>query len=400
MEPLPEDKIFHFIEIFKRDQHPKKVNLTVGAYRDEEGKPWILPSVSQAFNQIIPSLSLEYLPIIGDSEFITESLKLAYGVSNGKLAGMYDFDQIAAAQTLSGTGALTLAFTILSHYHVYSCKKIYLPTPAWSIYDSLLKKLNLEVCPIQYYNETTREWDFQAFAQELDTIEPKSIIILQVSGHNPTGIDMDEEEWKIVGKKCKEKELTVVFDMAYQGFVSGDPIQDASPVRLFANMGIPFLLCQSYAKSFGLYGQRIGCLSIPLQNSHQGNTVTAYLANIIRHTYSNNPRMGSDIVKTILCSSSLKAQWHLDIKTMSGRLQNMREALVTELRKVSGGSSWDYIAKQKGMFSFTHLKLPQIQKLRNEKGIHLIDSGRISLCGLNSKNVQYVAQQFNQVTQA
>lgn len=394
----PKDKILYYNQLFNADSNPKKVNLTVGAYKDEKGKSWVLPSVLKAIDINRKSIVCDYLPIPGDPVYIDEALKLGYGVEGGKLAGVFDRANIAAVQSTSGTGALNLGLWFLKEYLNFSENHFYLPMPTWPIYNTMAPMLGLEPRPLPYYDEKKRVFEFEKYLQALETTPEGSLLSVQVCGHNPTGHDPSPEQWEKVAQIFAKRKFFAVMDMAYQGFVSGDPQKDNEPVKLFAQKGIKFILCQSFAKNFGLYGHRVGLVSVPTSSASEASRVADIISKRARNIHSNPPRFGSDVLRTILTSPELTSEWNKDVKTMADRIIVMRQEFLSAIRAKGEEEKWSYIAKQHGMFAFTHLSEQNVTRLREEFSVHCLPNGRISIPGLNPQNIKYVADSILEVT--
>mmetsp|Transcript_39527 Transcript_39527/g.35313 ORF Transcript_39527/g.35313 Transcript_39527/m.35313 type:complete len:242 (+) Transcript_39527:232-957(+) len=233
---------------------------------------------------------------------------------------------------------------------------------------------------------------------DLEKAPEQSIIVLHACAHNPTGVDPTEEQWKGIMEVCKKRNHICFFDSAYQGYTSGDTNKDAWAFRLFADAGMPVLLAQSFAKNFGLYGQRVGTLSIACDNAGEKDKVNSQLKLLVRAMYSNPPLGGAKVVETVLNDAKLKEMWYGEIKTMSGRITQMRNALVDELKNLGSPHNWQHIVDQQGMFAYTGLKKDMVLELADKYHVYLIHSGRISIAGLNNNNVKLVAEGFHDVT--
>ena len=225
-------------------------------------------------------------------------------------------------------------------------------------------------------------------------------MVLHCSGHNPTGYDVSDAEWLEIAVISKTRNFVVLMDTAYQGFVTGDLMKDGLPIRILAEHSVPLLIAQSYAKNMGLYGQRTGCLSVPCPDKNTAEKMTAFFGQKNRNSFSNPPRFGSDIARTIFKNPKIYAQWQIDIKTMADNINQRRSMFLEEIKKNKCPGNWDYIQKQKGMFAFTQLKVHHAVALREKYAIYMTENGRISITGLNSKNVKYVAKAISEVMKA
>lgn len=389
----PPDPILGISEAFKRDSDPKKVNLGVGAYRDDNNKPWILPSVKKAEELIFKSSAdHEYLPIQGLESFNSAAVKLAYADA----AAVSD-NRVAACQSLSGTGALRLGMAFAKRFYNKSTT-VYIPNPTWGNHKTIAKDSGLDWKEYTYYNPSNFGLNFQAMLTDLNAAPDHSIVLLHACAHNPTGVDLTHAEWDELQNLFAHKKHLAFFDSAYQGFASGDTNRDAYGPRKFVASGHNIMLAQSFAKNFGLYGERIGCFSTVCADSAEKEKVMSQVKIIARAIYSNPPIYGARVVSTVLNTPELNQQWLADVKTMADRIIDMRSALVAGLKKSGSSRDWSHITKQIGMFAFTGLSSEQCNRLAREFHIYLTLDGRISLAGLNSKNVDYVAQSIHAVS--
>lgn len=382
----PPDPILGISEAFKRDTDAKKVNLGVGAYRDDNNKPWILPSVKQAEEIIFKGTGdHEYLPIEGLEAFTTAAVRLAYGDS----AAIAD-KRIAACQSLSGTGALRLGMAYLKKFYGKS-STIYIPNPTWGNHKAIAKDSGLDWKEYNYYNPNNFGLNFNGMVGDIEKAPEGSIFLLHACAHNPTGVDLSHTEWDQIYDLISKKNHVAFFDSAYQGFASGDTNKDAYGPRKFVNSGYQILLAQSFAKNFGLYGERIGCFSTVCEDTSEKDRVLSQVKILARAMYSNPPIYGAKVVSTVLNTPDLNKQWLADVKTMADRIITMRSELVKNLKDCGSKRDWSHITNQIGMFAFTGLNAEQCQKLMKEHHVYLTMDGRISLAGLNTKNVHYVA---------
>ncbi|XP_003690950.1 aspartate aminotransferase, mitochondrial [Apis florea] len=390
----PPDAILGLTEAYKKDQNPKKVNLGVGAYRDDNGKPFVLPSVRKAEEKIkTKNMDKEYAPIAGSSDFCTQSIKLALGDNSDAISNNFN----ATVQGVSGTGSLYIGSLFLSQFFTGN-KEIYVPKPTWGNHGQIFKLARLPMKFYRYYDPKTCGLDYNGVIEDLCKIPEKSIVLFHACAHNPTGVDPNPEQWKELAELIKKRNLFPFFDMAYQGFASGNLEKDAFAVRYFVKNGIDIMLAQSYAKNMGLYGERVGALSVITSNKDEAARVLSQLKIIIRPAYSNPPINGSRIVSEILQDSELRKQWLIDIKTMANRIISMRQTLTNSLKKCGSSRDWSHITNQIGMFCFTGLTTPEAEKLIKDYSIYLTKDGRISVAGITTKNVNYIAQAMHDVT--
>lgn len=391
---VPPDPIFGLIDKFNKDTHPNKVNLTIGAYRTDEGDPLILDSVKQAKKIVADKeYNHEYAGIDGIPEFVSTSLELLYGKDNIALKE----GRIVGVQTVSGTGALRVASEFMSKN--FSDSMIYLPNPTWSNHNKIFATGDNFRSTYPYYNTQINSVDFENMVETINKVPDQSVIMLHPCAHNPTGADLSLDQWKDLNIICQNKQLFALFDMAYQGFASCDIEKDAEAVRLFVESGVPVISCQSYSKNFGLYGERVGCLSVVTDSQDTSQKVLAHLKDIIRPMYSNPPIYGARIVSTILNNPVLYNIWKNECIAMANRIKQMRQGLVSEL-KILSRLDWSHITNQTGMFSYTGLTPSEIENLRNDYHIYLTDDSRINVAGLNIENIGYVARAIDQVTRS
>ncbi|KAJ5771817.1 hypothetical protein N7520_002346 [Penicillium odoratum] len=399
----PADTAFGLMADFDADTHPSKVSLIAGAYRDENGNPWVLPSVKKAIQpqrknvqakERLGETTHEYLGIAGSPLFIKLAQDLIFGPVAPRL------DNIASVQTVSGTGANHLAATFLARH--LRPNHVFIPDPTWINHKAIWEMAGVAVSEYPYYSSVTKEVDMVRMLNALEQAEPNDVIILQACAHNPTGIDMSKSQWMQVADLVRRKNLFVVFDSAYQGFATGDIDGDAWAVRHFMDNLLKsethpgLCVAQSFSKNFGLYGERVGALHLVVPKDFSARGALSELTAIARAEYSNPPRFGARIVEIILGDEELTAQWKVDLETMSSRIWSMRRDMKQRL-EIETEEDWVHLEKQIGMFSYTGLRKEQVYRLRDEFHVYLLPSGRMSLCGLNDGNVQYVAYAIGQV---
>ncbi|RXG53915.1 Aspartate aminotransferase, mitochondrial [Armadillidium vulgare] len=394
VEMGPPDAILGVTEAFKRDTSEKKINLGVGAYRDDNGKPFVLPSVRKAEKIIMENqLDKEYLPISGLGEFTKHAINLALGEGNPWVADGLN----ATVQGISGTGSLRIGSAFLSKFFP-GPKVVWVPAPTWGNHVPIFKHVNMDIKQYRYYDANTCGFDFKGALEDINNIPSGSLILLHACAHNPTGVDPKKEQWEELSQVIKKKNLLVFFDMAYQGFASGSVDDDAFAVRKFLQDGHKILLAQSFAKNMGLYGERAGAFSVICQDKNEADRVMSQIKILVRPMYSNPPVNGARIVSTILGTPELRKEWLQDVKGMADRIINMRTQLRDNLKKEGSSKDWSHITDQIGMFCFTGMKPDQVERLTKEFSIYLTKDGRISVAGVTSKNVGHLAYGMHQVT--
>jgi len=384
----PSDPIFAMNEKFSKLRSIRKVNLGIGVYRDDNNKPWVLPSVQEAQESLL-NTDHEYLPIEGLQSFRDSIIRLTLGDSN-----IFRENRVASCQTLSGTGGMSLAFEFLKRFS--PSRAVYIPKESPQSYNQLLKGMTTNT--YTYFNMETKEVDLENMLEDLSEAPKGSIVVLQPCGHNPTGADPNHDQWNQIQQVMAEMRHLALFDFSYQGLVSGDPHQDAYPVRLFMNMQNPTLVSHSCSASFGLYGERPGCFYMLCDNSIETERVTSQLKILARPLYSNPPLHGAKIASKVLNTDELQKQWLKDLQTMHTRTCHIREMLVDFLKEKGSEHDWSHIQNHSGWFSYTGLAPKLCRQLSERHKILMTEDGRISVTGLNTKNVEYVAEAFDNVT--
>lgn len=389
----PPDAILGITEAFKKDSNPKKINLGVGAYRDDKGKPYVLPSVREAEQQVVKkNLDKEYAGITGVPDFTKAAALLAYGPNSAAV----NEGRVVITQSISGTGALRIGGAFLER-HYPGAKAIYIPTPSWANHKAVFTDCGLEVKQYRYYNKDTIGLDFDGMVEDIKKMPKGSIVLLHACAHNPTGVDPTEAQWKEISDAVKEGGHYPFFDMAYQGFASGDTNKDAFALRYFIEQGHQPCLAQSFAKNMGLYGERVGAFSIVTDSPEEKARVDSQVKILVRPLYSNPPVHGARVASTILNDASLNKQWLGEVKGMADRIIEMRALLKSNLEKLGSKHDWSHITSQIGMFAYTGLTAEQMTKLAEEHSVYATKDGRISVAGITSENVGRLAEAIYKV---
>lgn len=394
---LPPDPLFGLKARFAQDLRPDKVELGIGAYRDNEGKPWILPAVSQLEKilQLDPSYNHEYLSISGLGEFTKSALEVILGAESSGIAE----DRLISVQSLSGTGALHVSSVFINKFWGGE-KTIYVSSPTWANHKLIFETAGLTVANYPYWDNDTKSLDLSGFVALINEAKEGSIFLLHACAHNPTGLDPTRDQWLQILEAIKAKKHLALFDSAYQGFTTGSLEEDAWALRTAVDQfKLPIVLCQSFAKNCGVYGERVGCVHVilPELTSDLKLLILSQLNKITRSEISNPPLYGAKIVATILNRPELRQQWAKDLLTMSTRITSMRHRLKDELERLGTPGNWDHIVLQKGMFSFTGLSPEEVKRLELKHAVYLVSSGRASIAGLNEGNVKHVAECIDEV---
>ncbi len=385
VEMAPRDPILGLTEAFNAEKNPSKVNLGVGVYYNDEGKIPLLAAVKAAEKTRLEAAPPRgYQPIEGTVAYNQAVQNLLFGKDSGLLAE----GRVITAQCLGGTGALKVGADYLKR--LLPDTKVYISDPSWENHRALFESAGFTVENYPYYDAATRGVDFAGMASCLKSLPAKSVVVLHACCHNPTGADLTTAQWQEVVAAVKERNLVAFIDMAYQGFADGiEP--DAVAPRLFADSGLQFFVSSSFSKSFSLYGERVGALSIVTASKEESGRVLSQVKRVIRTNYSNPPTHGGAIVAAVLSSAELRQMWEDELAGMRERIRSMRTGLVDKLAARGVAQDFSFVAKQRGMFSYTGLSAAQVERMKTEYGIFAVSTGRICLAALNNKNIDYVA---------
>ena len=381
VEMAPRDPILGLNEQFNADPNPAKVNLGVGVYFDETGKLPLLKCVQEAEKMMMEAPKARgYLPIDGIAAYDKAVQGLVFGAESGAVKA----GRIATVQALGGTGGLKIGADLLKR--VSPSAKVLISDPSWENHRALFESAGFPVESYGYYDAARRDVDFDAMLAALDGAVPGSIVVLHACCHNPTGYDISLDQWAHVIKTVAARGLVPFLDMAYQGFGEGIK-EDGAVVGLFMAAGLNFFVATSFSKSFSLYGERVGALSVVCGSKDEAERVLSQLKRVIRTNYSNPPTHGAQVVAIVLTTPSLRAVWEEELAGMRVRIKQMRVALQEKLVAAGVKQDVSFITRQKGMFSYSGLGKEQMQRLRSEFGIYGVDSGRICVAALNGKNI-------------
>ena len=385
VEMAPRDPILGLNEQYAADPNPHKVNLGVGVYTDENGKLPLLACVAAAEQQLVEAATPRgYLPIDGIAAYDRAVQGLVFGTDSDIVTAQ----RVVTVQTLGGTGGLKVGADFLRRMNPKA--RVLISDPSWENHRALFTNAGFEVATYPYYDATVRGVDFAAMLAALQAAPAGTIVVLHACCHNPTGCDLTPVQWAAVVGVVKARGLVPFLDMAYQGFGVG-LLEDGAAVGLFVASGLDFFVSTSFSKSFSLYGERVGALSVVCESAAEAARVLSQLKIVIRSNYSNPPTHGAQIVATVLTTPTLRAQWEQELGAMRARIKAMRLALVQALAAAGVTQDLAFITRQQGMFSYSGLNAAQMQRLRSEFGIYGVDSGRICVAALNHKNIDAVA---------
>jgi aromatic-amino-acid transaminase len=391
IEMAPRDPILGITEAFNADKNPNKVNLGVGVYYDDNGKVPLLECVSKAEAQLMAKATPRtYLPIDGLAMYDKAVQELVFGADSAVVTEK----RAITAQALGGTGALKLGADFLKRFSPES--QVWISDPSWENHRALFESAGFTVNAYPYYDPATRGVNFAGMLKALKEMPQGAIVLLHACCHNPTGADLTEEQWTEVIQVVTQRGLIPFLDMAYQGF--GDGIDaDGQVVRRFADAGGPLFVSNSFSKSFSLYGERVGALSIVAVSAEEAARVLSQLKRVIRTNYSNPPIHGGQVVATALSTPELRKVWEDELAGMRVRIREMRQTLVTKLKEKAPNHNFDFVIQQRGMFSYSGLTKEQVGRLRDEFSIYAIDTGRICVAALNSRNIDTVVSAIAKV---
>ncbi|MER1492435.1 aromatic amino acid transaminase [Enterobacter cloacae] len=386
------DPILSLMERFKEDPRSDKVNLSIGLYYNEDGIIPQLKAVAEAEARLnaAPHGASLYLPMEGLNTYRNAIAPLLFGADHAVLAQK----RVATIQTLGGSGALKVGADFLKKY--FPDSGVWVSDPTWENHVAIFEGAGFKVVTYPWFDSETNGVRVDALLEKLNTLPERSIVLLHPCCHNPTGADLTNAQWDAVIEVLKARNLIPFLDIAYQGFGAGMD-EDAYAIRAVASAGLPVLVSNSFSKIFSLYGERVGGLSVVCEDAEAAGRVLGQLKATVRRIYSSPPNFGAQVVATVLGDEQLKASWLAEVESMRKRILSMRQELVNVLKEAVPGHNFDYLLKQRGMFSYTGLSAAQVERLREEFGVYLIASGRMCVAGLNASNVHRVAQAFAEV---
>ncbi len=387
----PKDPIFGLTEAYTADQRPGKVNLGVGVYYTDEGKVPLLRAVLEAEKELVAKQSPRaYVPIEGPNPYNSAVQNLLFGADSPLIKE----GRVVTAECLGGTGALRVGGDFVKRLETNAPAAI--SAPSWENHRGIFESAGYQVLEYSYFDPKTRGVDFEGMVKSLESFPAKTLVILHACCHNPTGADLTPDQWKKIISICQTRQLIPFLDIAYQGFATGIE-EDGAAVQLFANSGMSFFVSSSFSKSFSLYGERVGALSIVTQSKEESARVLSQLKRVIRTNYSNPPTHGAAIVAMVLNSPKLRQMWEDELAEMRERIKAMRHGLNKKLAAAGAQQDFSFIETQRGMFSYSGLTADQVANLQEQDGIYALSTGRICVAALNTKNLDRVAQAIARV---
>ncbi|WP_394205966.1 amino acid aminotransferase [Shewanella waksmanii] len=387
------DPILGLTDAFKADKRSDKVNLGVGIYKDESGATPILKSVKLAEEKLLSSeTSKSYLGIDGVQAYNQAVQSLLFGAEHVVVKNK----RAATAQAPGGTGSLRVAAEFLVKNT--SADTIWVSNPTWANHNNIFSSANLAVKQYRYYRPETHDMDFAAMCEDLQQAKAGDLVLLHGCCHNPTGIDLNAQQWESIAQLCLDKQLVPLFDFAYQGFGAGVE-QDAQGLRIVANVVPELVIANSFSKNFGLYNERIGAVTLVAESQQVAATAFSQVKSTIRANYSNPPAHGALIVSTILADDELRALWEQELQQMRERIAEMRSLFVSSLKQAGVTQNFDFINDQNGMFSFSGLTKAQVEQLKVDHGVYIVGSGRISVAGMTKANMPIICKAIAAVVQ-
>lgn len=386
------DPILSLMYDFQNDPNPNKVSLSIGLYFDGEGRLPVLQAVREAAQALGNSIGPSgYLPMEGMATYRQLVQQLVFGAQHRALAE----GRIATIQSLGGSGALKVGADFIKRY--FPKAEVWVSDPTWENHVALFEGAGLKVHTYPYYDAATGGLCFDAMLEAFKAMPSGSVVLMHASCHNPTGVDLSREQWQALIPVIAQRGLMPFVDMAYQGF--GDGLdEDAWSVRALADAGVEMMVANSFSKNFSLYGERVGGLSVVCASAAAADLVIGQLKATVRRNYSSPPTYGAQLVSRVLASPQGVASWHQELSVMRDRMQQMRQKLHAALKGHFGERrNFDFLVRQRGMFSYTGLSTQQVDRLRQEHGVYLVGSGRLCVSGLTEANVAYVANAFIQL---
>lgn len=391
LEVEPADPIIKVMQQFAADQDPNKIDTTVGVYFDGDGRFATYPLVQAAKKQLAAAdPGHNYHTMKGIPAFVRGAREVAFGAD--RVAG----NRIALVQAISGTGALHSAFDFLTRQ--LQKKHFYVGVPTWGNYFGMVEHVGGQCHTYQYMDPDTFEVDFAAITQNMTEAELGLVFVMQACCHNPTGVDLSHDQWREVAQLAKQRQLVVVLDIAYQGFQTGNLDEDAWPVRHFYDAGLEYVVCQSFSKNLGLYGERVGCLHVVAASEQAAQAVELNLVANFRAECLFAPAWGAYVAATVFGDASLVRQWHLDVAAITARLKGVRQTVHAKLTALGTPGAWSHITLQNGLFWHLGLTEPQVRRLMDKHHVYATFLGRVNVAGLNDANIDRFCAAVDEVS--
>jgi aspartate aminotransferase len=385
LKPLPTDPILGLMAAFKQDTNPNKIDLGVGVYKDEQGNTPVLRAVkkAEAF-RLENETTKSYIGLAGNLDFCQKMETLLLGEHSTLLA-----NRVRTAQAPGGTGSLRVAAEFIKRCNTNAT--VWVTTPTWANHISLFEAAGLTVKEYPYYDYENKGLLFDEMVETLKQVPKGDVVLFHACCHNPSGMDLNEAQWKVVAELAKEVGFTPLVDIAYQGFGSSLD-EDAKGLRLLADAVDELIICSSCSKNFGLYRERIGACSIIAKDSATADISNSVLLSVVRSIYSMPPAHGADIVSTILGSTELTQEWHDELDEMRNRINGLRTLIKDSLAAQGVAQDFSFIDKQNGMFSFLGINKEQIDRLQKEYAIYIVGSSRVTVAGVSQANIEYFSK--------
>lgn len=394
VEAYAGDPILTLVETFNKDTRNPKVNLGIGLYYDEEGRIPLLPSVQKAEAARVASAGARsYQPMEGAANYRTAVQQLLWGANHEAVQA----GRIATIQTIGGSGALKIGGDLLKRYFPQS--EVWVSAPTWDNHRAMFEGAGFTVHDYPYYDAATGGVKFDEMIACFKALPAKTIVLLHPCCHNPTGVDLSHAQWEQVIEVVKQRDLLPFMDIAYQGF--GDSLEDdAFAIRAMTAAGVSFFVSNSFSKNLSFYGERCGGLSVVCHDAEEASRVLGQMKATVRRNYSSPPTHGGQVTAMVMTEPALRTEWEGEVTEMRERIKAMRQKLYAVLSAKVPGRDFSYFIKQRGMFSYTGLTPEQVDRLREEFAVYLVRSGRMCVAGLNSRNVEYVADAMAEVLKA
>lgn len=390
IEAAPADAILGLTEAFKNDDNNQKVNLGVGVYKDDQGNTPILSCIKTAENMLLEDqITKGYLPIPGTAEYGLNVQGLLFGEDSEVISSK----RASTIQSPGGTGGLRVGGDLIKQFKPNS--KIWVSSPTWANHKGIFTACGFNINEYPYYNSETKEVNFEEMISALNNVPEGDVVLLHVCCHNPTGVDLNDEQWKSVIESAVKNKWIPFLDFAYQGF--GDGVnEDRACLEKFAESGIDFLVASSFSKNLALYNERVGALTVVSPSKKEASVAMSHVKKIIRVNYSNPPAHGGLVAKIVLGDKSLRELWINELAIMRNRIKDMRNAFVNGLKERGVNRDFSYIINQRGMFSFSGLSNDHVENLKENKSIYIVKGGRINVAGLTSSNIDYVCESISE----